>query len=269
MNMRVGSGNSYTTSISLKNRDGSSAGVITISRPKAKKKKRLSYNFKKISNQILMSKTALTAAKAVNKAKMSVVMLTMRQKSGDYDEEEVKAALEHAKSMERTAKKRKRHMEEEERAMQNGECHEGENWEKAEDETAQETDSEAGENISGETTQELAKELKKLTREAMEESLNDMLDELGGSVYNDMSREEIDDLKRRHRAAELREIMEADNKYLKALFNKLQKEKEQAAASSGAGESAAASLQLGGVEMPVETQEAAAVVEGGAVDVSL
>lgn len=266
MSMVIGSNNSYRTTISLKKPDGSVAATITFSKAKtkAKKKKRLSYNYKKISNQIMMSKTSANAGKVLNKARVNVITLLMQKKSGDYDDKEIKAALEHARSMERIAKKRKKHMEEEEQAAQGGETLISEGID--ENSEADNTDDDWENELSDEELEELAKELKELTEESLEESLKEMADELVSTVHDDMSKEEVDDLKRKHRADELKAIIEADMKYLKALFEKLQKEKEQ----GGSDSSSPVSLEIAGVEIPVQTEAAPAdVVEGAAVDVSV
>lgn len=120
MGMKIGMYNAVKTSIPLKNKDGSSAGTITVMKYNRVKKKKLGYNFKKVSNRILAAKTSLFAGKAVREARTAVVGLLMKQMSGDYDSGELDSALEHARKMERVAKKRKRHMEEEERARQTG-----------------------------------------------------------------------------------------------------------------------------------------------------
>ncbi|MCM1263890.1 MAG: hypothetical protein NC313_14360, partial [Butyrivibrio sp.] len=60
MGMMVGTSNNTTIRKILKYPDGTTAGTITITKPKNKymqRKKRLPYNYKKISNQILQAKT--------------------------------------------------------------------------------------------------------------------------------------------------------------------------------------------------------------------
>lgn len=266
MGMKIGAANSKRTSIELKKPDGTLVGTISISKAKPRKKKRLSYNFKKISNQILLSKTSANAGKALNKARGTVIMLTMKQRSSDYDDKELKDALEHAKEMARIAKKRKRHMEEEERA-EKGKCLISEGIEEDSDKDELENADEAEEELSAEELQELAQEYKELMEESVEESLREMADELISTVHEDMSEEEIEALKKRHRADELRRIMEADMKYLKALFDRLQKEKQQSSSASKA-----VSLEIAGVDVPipVTVEEAPVeVAEGGNVDVSV
>ena len=58
MGMRIGLNNSNVKVIKLRNATGSSAGTVRISSPEKKKLKRLNYNFKQISSQILLTKTS-------------------------------------------------------------------------------------------------------------------------------------------------------------------------------------------------------------------
>ena len=91
-----------------------------------------------------------------------------------------------------------------------------------------------------------------------------MADELLGGVQEDMEPEELERLKKKHRSEELRELMEADMKYLRDLFGKLAREKQENSGGSGS-----VSLQLGGTEMPVPVPVEAAAPEGGSVDVTV
>lgn len=263
MGLRIGSAMSAgSMTVSGINKTNSTiTKMFKFSKPKAKKKKRLSYNFKKISNQIMMSKTAVNAGKALTKARGNVIMLLMRKRSGEYDDKEIKSALEHAKDMERIAKKRKRHMEEEERLAQGGEPLFEEDY--TENAAVENSDEEYDGELSAEELQDIVQELKELTQDSLEESLREMADELLSTVHADMSDEEIEELKRKHRAAELKEIMDADMKYLKALFERLQKERQQSANISNA-----VSLEIAGMDIPVPAstgESAAAVVESGAM----
>lgn len=239
------------------------------------KKKRLFYNFKKISTQIMASKTSTNAGKALTKARTTYIMLLIQQRSSEYDEGELKSALEHAEEIVRVAKKRKKHMEQEERITQVSESAFTEELEESEESSYLDSmkDGEYDGELSAEEMQELAREIEEMTRESMEESLMELADDLLSATYRDMSDEEIEELKRRHRAEELRDIMEADMKYLKALFERLQKEKQQSASirSNPVSESASpVSLELAGVEVPVQAEAAPVeAAEGAAVDVSV
>ncbi|MCM1174432.1 MAG: hypothetical protein NC341_05200 [Blautia sp.] len=269
MGMKIGMYNTVTTSVQLKNRDGSSAGTLTISRVvKSGRKKRLGYNFKRVSAHIMTAKTPLFAGKAVREARSSVVTLLMKKMSGDYDEREVDSALEHARKMERVAKKRRKHMEEEERAKQTGSCMVEEEVEVNGEEKTEE-EKQAQEN--GQRLDEMARELERLMKES-EQALKELAQELTDASWEDMDPRQLDNMKRRHRAEELREIMEADLKYLKALFDQLAREKQEnvngASSWSDSSLQSGVSLELGGVEMPVETSEAVAA-EGAGVDVTV
>ena len=77
-------------------------------------KKKLQYNFKKISSQIVRSKNSVSARKAVQAAKREISRLKRLKGSGEYDDEELQLAIDHAKAMEKVAKKKVSHLEQEE-----------------------------------------------------------------------------------------------------------------------------------------------------------
>ena len=77
-------------------------------------KKKLQYNFKKISSQIVRSKNSVSARKAVQAAKREIARLKRLKGSGEYDDEELQLAIDHAKAMEKVAKKKVSHLEQEE-----------------------------------------------------------------------------------------------------------------------------------------------------------
>ncbi len=78
--------------------------------------KKLKYQFKNLSTKILRSKTSLAAKQVAGQARREVLRLKSKKQSGDYDSEEIQAAIDHAKAMERVARKKARHLEEEEMA---------------------------------------------------------------------------------------------------------------------------------------------------------
>ena len=77
-------------------------------------KKKLQYNFKKISSQIVRSKNSVSARKAASAARREVQRLKRLKASGEYDEEELEISIDHAKAMERVAKKKVAHLQQEE-----------------------------------------------------------------------------------------------------------------------------------------------------------
>lgn len=278
MGMQIGTNysNPGGISASYSNKSKAVKNLLRFSKPKNRyqtKKKRLNYNFKKLSTQIMIAKTSGNAGKAVRDARGMMVTLLLKQKNGNYDEKELKSAIEHVKDMMRIAKKRKRHMEEEERAARRGSCFVEEEAKVSEEEEKEE---EQQSEINTEELEELARELKRLMQESAEE-MKKLANEMVSASWEDMDRDDLDNLKRKHRADELRELIEADMKYLKALFDKLAREKQQNASgaspgSSGSSSSDAAkgvSLQISGIDMPVETAEAPVPAEGASVDVSV
>lgn len=129
-------------------------------------------------------------------------------------------------------------------------------------------------------------------QETMEELLSDTVEEVlvTGSGQFEMTEESLEVIpikpepeefsskKKKHRSDVMRDIVEADMKYLRAFFERLQKEKQSAAVGSfgstgaqNAGFSnlgAGVSLELSGVSVPVQTQPPV-VPEGGSVDLSI
>ena len=82
--------------------------------------KQLRYRFKDISSKILRSKTSAAARQVVGQARREVLRLKRERLNGNYDDEEIEAAIVHAKAMERVAKKKVKHLEEEEMAKASG-----------------------------------------------------------------------------------------------------------------------------------------------------
>jgi hypothetical protein len=68
----------------------------------------------------LRSKTSLAARKAASQARREVLRLKNERQTGEYDSDEIEAAIAHAKAMERVAKKKAAHLQEEEMAKASG-----------------------------------------------------------------------------------------------------------------------------------------------------
>ena len=204
-------------------------------------KMKLKYSFKKISSKIISSKTSTAAREAVASAKREIQKLKAARRTGKYDEEELEAALDHAKAMERIARKKVRHLEEEEvakrcssdkgdgdtPAIDAKDCDTKEDSVEKElkelrDELGEiEGKAEDEEYIeSGEVTNEMISEICSGMEEMLDalEDLNDLLDEMAENPVN-MDPEDIDALKIKHRNKEMKDITKADADYLKALFD--------------------------------------------------
>lgn len=250
------------------------ANAIRIQKQKAsKKKKKLNYNYKKISRQITMNNTSTGARRVITKAREEVVSLLRKQMSGNYDETDLRHAIIHARKMERIARRKKKHLEEEEKAAATGKGIVEEGAGSNEDEQLKKLE-ESMDAVSDEELEKL-EELLEEYEELMQEmeatgGVDDIMMEYMGASEQEMTPEEVNELRKKHRADEMKDIVEADMKYLKAMFNKLAREKQEGVQQAFQQETnPAVSLELQGVDIPVspETgQSAAEIVEGGNVD---
>lgn len=249
------------------------ATSIRIQKNKLSKKKKLNYNYKKISRQITMNNTSSGARRVITKAREEVVSLLRKQMSGKYDETDLRHAIIHARKMERIARRKKKHLEEEEKAAATGKGLVEEGSASTEDEQVKklEEDMESLNEEEMERLEELLEEYEELMQE-MEATggVNDLMKEYMGASEQEMSPEQVNNLRKKHRADEMKDIVEADMKYLKAMFNKLEREKQASVQSAMQSlTNPAVSLQIQGVDIPVSPdagQSAAELVEGANVD---
>lgn len=261
-----------------------------------KKPKKLFYNFKQMSAVILRSKTSGGARRAVVLARSKVTQLRGKKGSDIYDSGELDSAILHAEAMVRVAKKRVKHLRQEEAAERDGVMPLEENYEDTDEAEGIITDdAKADTGMSREEIERLMREMERMMRESMQEMEEAVdMEEFSEALITDcgeMSPEELSQVKKKHRADELREITEADMKYLKSMFDRLQRAKQSAASSysSGSGTQSSAAnlagaqgansaggapdsvaLELGGADMPVGTvSEAAAMTVGATVDITV
>ena len=134
--------------------------------------------------------------------------------------------------------------------------------------------------LSQEEMKKLLQEFEEIMKE-LEESGGLDLEELMPISSEEMDPEDLELLKKKHRAKEMKEIMEADMKYLKAMFNKLERERQEGldsiksdfgANGSSGGQSNGVSLELGGVVAAQGAQpltQITVMTEGGSIDISL
>lgn len=242
--------------------------------------KKLKYQFKNISSKILRSKTSQAAKQAAGQARREVLRLKRQKQNSDSDSdsEEIDAAIAHAQAMERVAKKKAKHLEEEEMMKAAGGICQGEkvctDEEERTSDTDQNTDPEAKEELPCEAsdaqsdmdlekydypqldefllqTSELMVEISDFTSEMMQElsdSMRDMMDEMGMdelsdtmlSVKKDIDPADIKMMKIKHRNKEMKEIVKANAEYLKAVFDRLEKMKDNPVIPSGGGMSLSA-----------------------------
>ena len=285
MSIGIGRNNSNKVRIELRNLDGSYAGSISYTKPSLKKKKRLNYNFKAISAQLMQAKTSGNASRVAAKARRQIAMLQRNTRNDEYDQDELEMAIAHAKSLERVARKRVKHLRQEEALKDKGNPGVPETEQESQDSILESIDPEELMKMSEEELKQLMDELEQAMKELeMEAAGDELTDALTEAVLDDMDPMDLEKLKKKHRSDELRDIMEADMRYLRALFNKLAKEKQAAASGSGsssssgssdgysssgtAGDISGVSLELSGLEVPVSAQ-VPAVVEGANMDITV
>ena len=238
-----------------KSQNKSSAGKL---------KKRLPYNFKQMSKQIMQAKTSDAARPLVAKAQAKLSWPYKKLRSSEYGDSEIAAAIIHAAAMERIAKRKVRHLEEE--AAENKSGVMGVPGE--EEEIYGEDELKAGIEESEEIPEEMMKQMMEEIEELEEELAEDVMSELQDMIScasGDMTEEEIEELKRKHRNDEERQITRADLKYLKALFDRLEQEKKQVS-SGNIGQTSGSSESFSCVVDCIPDVEAIDVDVGSFVD---
>lgn len=200
-----------------------------------KLKKRLPYSFKQMSTRILQAKTSDAARPVVDGIRAKLSWLYKKLKTGEYSDSEISAAIIHAAAMEKIAKRKVRHLEEEE-AAKNGSGianAPGEEEEIYGKEELKEDISERAESAE-EEMKKLMEDIEKLEKELAEESLSELQDMIS-CTGREMSEEEIEELKRKHRSEEERQLTKADLEYLKAMFDRLEQERNEVKAGNVSG----------------------------------
>ena len=241
--------------------------------------KKLKYNYKSISTKLLRSKTSQSAKMVANEARREVIKLKRQRQNGSEDDEELQNAIAHAQAMERVAKKRARHLLQEEMAEASSSgaiLFEDEELENAENEELEGTKDEDLESMEAEAlddeyvedefyaeeldfsdmTDEMWEAMKELLEEA---GLEELTEEFGATTVEDLDPEDLKMMKIKHRNSEMKDIVKADSDYLKQMFEKLSPN----VPSTQAGIPQASIPQVG-IQQTVPLQ-----VEGAAVDISL
>ena len=255
--------------------------------------KKLKYQFKNISSKILRSKTSQAAKQAAGQARREVLRLKRQKQNSDSDSEEIDAAIAHAQAMERVAKKKAKHLEEEEMVKAAGGICQGDriseeetkDVQDAEEENAQNEEEMSAESSEDEMSRDLSayeyagneayagdsydisdyidlgmdafyaqtgdfmSEMSDFTSEMMQEmsdSLRDLMEEMGLDVESDtvvsvnreMDPADLKMMKIKHRNKEMKDIVKADAEYLKAVFDHLEKMKDNMVIPTGTSFSA-------------------------------
>lgn len=257
--------------------------------------KKLKYQFKNISSKILRSKTSQAAKQAAGQARREIMRLKRQKQNSDSDSEEIDAAIAHAQAMERVAKKKAKHLEEEEMVKAAGGIWQGDRISEEETKDAQDAEAknvENAEEMSAESSEDemsrdlsayeyagseayagdsydisdyidlgidafyaqagdFMSEMSDFTSEMMQEmsdSLRDLMEEMGLDVESDtvvsvnreMDPADLKMMKIKHRNKEMKDIVKADAEYLKAVFDHLEKMKDNMVIPTGGGMSLSA-----------------------------
>lgn len=244
--------------------------------------KKLKYQFKSISSKILRSKTSQAAKQAAGQARREIMRLKRQKQNSDSDSEEIDAAIAHAQAMERVAKKKAKHLEEEEMMKAAGGICQGdriseeetkdvpdaeaENARNAEEMSAEDSANEVSGDFSAyeyagdsydisdyvdlgmdefyaqagdfmsemsDFTSEMMQEMSDSLRDLMEEMGLDGLSDTAVSVDREMDPADLKMMKIKHRNKEMKDIVKADAEYLKAVFNHLEKMKDNVVIPTG------------------------------------
>lgn len=250
--------------------------------------KKLKYQFKNISSKILRSKTSQAAKQAAGQARREVLRLKRQKQNSDSDSEEIDAAIAHAQAMERVAKKKAKHLEEEEMVKAAGgicpgdriceeetkdvQDAEAENERNAEEMSVESSEDEMSRDLSAyeyagneayagdsydisdyidlgmdafyaqtgdfmsemsDFTSEMIQEMSDSLRDLMEEMGLDGLSDTAVSVNREMDPADLKMMKIKHRNKEMKDIVKADAEYLKAVFNHLEKMKDNVVIPTG------------------------------------
>ena len=194
-----------------------------------KKKKRLPYSFKQLSQQIAKVKNSNGARPVITQVRQKLGWLYTKLRSGDYDDEEIAAAIVHATAMEKIAKRKMKHLEEEEHAENGGGGTSGE------DEELYNEDTFAEEMALSDISEEMMEDLLEQFAEMMADEQESMMSEISEGVEafsGEMTVDEIDVMKKKHRLDEERDLAKADMNYLKMMFEKYARDKKNAASTN-------------------------------------
>ena len=207
------------------------------------------YNYKTVASKIQRAKTSISAGQAVLAARREVLKIKRKISSGDGDPEELQFALTHAKRMEMVARKKKHHLELEEMVERTQSRDEKLDNQRdvgmqmqstlafAEEEKLSEKEDaifDAREEMLDAALQHMQEEETSFSEEELKE-LNEMISEFGEEELKEleeavelmetmevvdphMSKADLEELKRKHRASEDKAIMKANMEYFKDMI---------------------------------------------------
>ncbi len=234
---------------------------------KKKKYKKLNYNYREVSGRIIRAKTSVSARQVVAHARTVTAVLRRRHGCGEYNDRELEIAIIHAEKMVRIAKKKLKNLKSEELARRTSEIEKATKEQEEENSSEMEGMQADGAEMREEEIREMIRRMEQELQKLMaENNLDELTDEClsGGSK---MSEEELKQMKKKHRCDEMRQIVEADMRYLKAMFQRMLQEQQEIASAVTLELSEAMTNAPANVSLPAGG--APTGVEGAAVDATV
>ena len=218
---------------------------------KKKTKKKLNYNPREISSQLMRANKSTSAGLVLARSRSKLSALQRAKATGQYNDSEMRSAIIHARRMIDCSRMKMNNLrqEEQEKSKNSTESNAKKRQKKAE--------------VKRRVHQ---KEQHLKTKVAVEENQRILTEK--------RKQQELRLKKKLNRTRENGKILEADMKYLKAIFNKLQREKEAGSSIANAyanamSDSGGVSLELCGAEIPVDaavSPDMAVMTEGANID---
>lgn len=177
--------------VSVKNQVMTGA-QITRTTTRSSTKKRLNYNYRDVSSQLMRAKKPQGAATALSRAKSKVNTLKRMAATGNYDSREIANALAHAKRMVECAQSKMQNLKEEER----------------EERKYNQKNRAEKQKVKGEVKRRVASREQHLKEKVRIETIHKV-------QAKKTRRQQMMQKRRTHRREELGKINEADMKYLK------------------------------------------------------
>lgn len=191
----LGGANEYpvmTGTLTIKNINDARARISAMEKKSTAGKKKLNYNHREISSQLMRTKKAQGAANVLARAKSKLSVLKRSAASGQYDSREIANAMAHAKRMVQCAQVKMRHLKEEELEQKKH------SREKRVEERQ----------VKSEVKRRAANKERELEEKVKIETVHKVQQEK-------TKRQQMIQKRRTHRRQELSKINEADMKYLK------------------------------------------------------
>lgn len=232
-----GSSNLFSMgSISVKNQVMTGTQITRTT--KSSTKKRLNYNYRDVSSQLMRAKKPQGAAAALSRAKSKVNTLKRMAATGNYDSREIANALAHAKRMVECAQSKVQNLKEEER----------------EERKYSQKNRAEQQKVKGEVKRRVASKEQHLKEKVRIETIHKV-------QAKKTRRQQMIQKRRTHRREELGRINEADMKYLKGQMD-AQRSGGYTQTDGVVYDLSAQAAMLSEAQMQLQAQQAAEQMDG-------